>query len=84
MVKSYFKNFIVHKLKSKENITMIVAWQTFLIPLGIWVAASEYTPIFSLILGTVILVILSTLLIGIINTVIWSLCFLATKRSIIS
>lgn len=76
-----FRNYIIDKLKSKENLTAILAWQTILIPLQVMIAILESTPFLPLIVGTVILIIASTLLIEIINTIIWSIIFFATKSN---
>lgn len=76
-----FRNYIIDKLKSKENLTAILAWQTIFIPLQVMIAILENTPFLPLIVGTVILIIASTLLIEIINTIIWSIVFFATKNN---
>lgn len=76
-----FRNYIIDKLKSKENLTSILAWQTILIPFQVMIAILENTPFLPLIVGTVILIIASTLLIEIINTIIWSIVFFATKNN---
>lgn len=76
-----FRNYIIDKLKSKENLTAILAWQTILIPFQIMIAILENTPFLPLIIGTVISIIASTLLIEIINTIIWCLVFYATKNN---
>lgn len=76
-----FRNYIIDKLKFKNNLTAILAWQTILIPLQVMIAILENTPFLPLIVGTVILIIASTLLIEIINTIIWSIVFFATKNN---
>ena len=79
-----FKNYIIDKLKSKENLTAVLAWQTILIPFQVVIAILENTPFLPLIVGTVILIIESTLLIEIVNAIIWSIVFFATKNNSIT
>ena len=76
-----FRNYILDKLKSKDNLTAILAWQTILVPFQVVIAILENTPFLPLIVGTIILIIASTLLIEMINTIIWSIVFFAAKNN---
>ncbi len=58
-------------LKSKNFICEILAFNTFGVPFLIWIGTSENAPLISLIIGTLLLILLSSLAFGTIDLLIW-------------
>ena len=65
-----YKNFILEKLKSKDNLSRILAWLTVIIPSILFIAISNKAPLLPAILGTLIILIVSIVIVEIINFII--------------
>ena len=74
-----YKNFILEKLKSKDNLSRILAWLTVIIPSILFIAISNKAPLLPAILGTLIILIVSIVIVEIINFIIWSLAYVFKK-----
>lgn len=75
-----YKKFLLEKFKTKDNIAILLAWLTLIIPLNIFVIIDNKTKFPIALIGILIVIISCAIIIEILNFAIWSLAFLFQKK----
>lgn len=75
-----FLTNVVYILKSKHYIAELLALETLYIPICIYAAVSTNTPILPFVFGTLLLIIISTILFSLVDIVIWLIVYKSWER----
>ena len=70
-----FGNRFINVLKSKDNITHLIAFLSILTPVFVTVAVMEKTPFIPLVVGTLILLLCCGVLFLTVNTLLWCILY---------